>query len=169
MSSAAFPFPAVRVKERAESPAEVLRRAARELLDGGPVCFKISARVKAELLPRWRRGLYVLVSRRAVYPDDPLPTPAPPAPAMQLTVYTSWAGALRECKSPNDQLLVMPLNRAYSRDMLDVAVECRPADPADSWRFEILKSVFEGYGDGATGLDDLRSDAERLIEKCRHV
>lgn len=175
MSSAAIDFPAVRARAEAETADEKLLRSARELLRGGPVCFKISTRVPAELLARWRRGLYVAACRSVRDPRDPLPSASPPAPAMQLTVFTAWDGGLAECKTPDDQLLVMPLNRSYSRDRLDVAVECRPRDPADATRYEILCSVFGSYvggrgGDAPISVDDLKritsdlTDIRRMTE-----
>jgi hypothetical protein len=138
--------------------------AGRRLLAGGPVCFKLSSRVDAGLLPRWKSRLYVYFCREA--PDA---MKVPPRPAQQLDVWTSFARALRECKTPDDQLLVMPLNRACPRSSIEKAVECRPRDPADAARTGAVAAVFEGYGGEGGDLEDLRDRAERLIEKCRHV
>lgn len=164
MSSAAATWQGIGAREASGAADEELTGAARELLRGGPVCFKLSTRVPAGLLPRWKRAFYVTFCRNV---SGELK--APPGPVMQITVYTSWAGALAECKTPDDQLLVMPLNRSYPRDRLDVAVECRPRDPADEARFNVLAAVFGGYAGDPARLEDLRRDAERLIEKCRRV
>lgn len=170
MSSAAVPFPAVGERERAENAEERLRKAALQLRAGGPVIFKWSRRVPAKLIPRWQRAFYVVFCRKA---KGRLKTP--PGPAMQLNAYTTLGRAADRCETPDDQILVMPLDRDYYRpDVLELAVECRPKDPADAKRFEILRSVFGGYVGGDDPIlreqvEEMGRDAERLIEKCRHV
>jgi hypothetical protein len=119
---------------------EELLDAARTLLDGGPVNFKISSRVPSELLGPVRSHAYTLLCRTL-----PPSLRVPPAPAMQRGFFDGWEKAVRECSLPDDQLLVMPKNRTYSAGELDVEVGCRPADPTDSRRFELLQSVFGGY------------------------
>lgn len=130
----------------ARAADDELLAAARALLKVGPVGFKISSRVPAVLLGRIlgraRSSVYTLLCRKL-----PARWRVPPAPAQQLGFFDDWEPAVEECrrKGPDHQILIMPKNRTYSADVLDVEVGCRPADPTDSRRFELLHSVFAGY------------------------
>lgn len=133
------------VREAAARAADdELIAAARAMLETGPVGFKISSRVPAELLGRLlgrlRSHVYTLLCRKL-----PARWRVPPAPAMQRGFFDDWEPAIQECCSPDDQILVMLKNRTNSAGELDIEVGCRPADPADSRRFEILQSIFAGY------------------------
>lgn len=161
MSSEAVSLPGAVAQRRAAPFDEEVYGAALRLLRGGAVCFKTSSRVKARLIPWWKRGLYVLICREA-----PESLRVPPKPAMQLEVWTDFAAALGECKAPDDQILVMPLNRTCSRERLDVAVECRPNDPEDGARTNALRAVFAGEGAGAN-LRDVSLRLERLKSRVR--
>lgn len=164
MSTAAASIPAVSSRAQAAAMDEDVLKAGRSLLAGGPVCFKLASRVDAGFLPRWKRRLYVFFCREA-----PPRLKVPPLPAEQLEVYTSLARAWRECKSPDDQLLVMPLNRRGLRGAIGTAIECRPRDEADAARTNAVSAVFAGYGGDAEDLEDLRPQAERVIKKCSQV
>jgi hypothetical protein len=126
-----------------EAEEDELVAAARALLAAGPVGFKISTRVPAERLGPIRRYIYVLLCRKM--PARWRHLRVPPAPAMQQGFFDDWGEALKECHTPDDQLLVMPKNRTYSTETVEIEVECRPRDPSDARRFKALHAVFAGY------------------------
>lgn len=165
MSSAADVFPQIASRARADAMDEGVLKAGRQLLAGGPVCFKLSSRVEAGRLPWWKRRHYVYFCREA-----PELLKVPPRPAQQLTVFTSFARAVRECKTPDDQILVMRFNRPNSpAEKLEAPVECRPKDQTDAARTNALAAVFAGYGGDGEDLEELREQAERVIQKCRDI
>ena len=126
-------------REEAAAPDfdERLAEAAVRLLAGGDVGFKLSTRVGAALLPRWKLAAYSLLCRRL-----PASLRVPPAPAMQRGFYHDWHAALEACKTADDQLLVMTVGRAKASDSWDLPVECRPKDETDKLRTRTLKCVF---------------------------
>lgn len=154
MSSAAIDFPVVDAREREETDEEKLTKAALKLRGGGPVIFKWSRRVEKKLLPRWKRAFYVFFCREA---SEKLRVP--PKAAQQLNTYSTLARAVAKCETPDDQILVMPHDHDYYQpDRLDVPVECRPRDPEDSARFDIVFSVFGDYpaqGETRLSVDEL--------------
>jgi hypothetical protein len=165
VSSAAIDFPAVRAREEAEAVDEELMGAARQLLASGPVIFKWSRRVPAKLIPRWQRAFYVAFCRKA---KGKLKTP--PGPAMQLNTYSTFGRAFAKCETPDDQILVMPLDHDYYRpDVLDVAVECRPKDETDAGRTNALRAVFESADAPRAGEDASLTEALRDVEDCRRT
>jgi hypothetical protein len=138
---------------------EELLDAARTLLDSGPVNFKISTRVPAEELGPIRQHVYTLLCRKKL-PARLRRLRIPPSPAMQQGFFDGWNRAIKECRTPDDQLLVMPKNRTYSDARVDIEIECRPADPTDSHRFELLQSVFGGYTEESDLAARLRASEE---------
>jgi hypothetical protein len=134
-----------------------LLEAARCLLAEGEVEFKLSRRVGPRQMSAWRFALYRFFCR-----DNRLPEWAKGAPlvAMQLGCYDSWADVVRECRCPDDQVLVMPRNRRYGVDGWHLAVECRPGDPADALRFRTLQKVFGVVN--SPSLEDLEARLTRV-------
>jgi hypothetical protein len=96
----------------------------------------------------------------------------PPWLAVQRGIFDSWVEVVDACESADDQVLVMPRNRALDSGTEDLSVECRPRDPADSVRHRTLDSVFQGmrrrpFISIPAGEWDLICElAERLGEKC---
>jgi hypothetical protein len=153
---------------------EALAEAAIRLLAGGDVGFKLSTRVGASLIPRWKLAVYSLLCRRL-----PASLRIPPAPAMQRGFYTDWHEAIKACRTPDDQLLVMMVDRAKTAEGWDLPVECRPCDKTDERRFKTLQSVFgdpayiRKYAASRAHLAEIESrihdTADRLLTKCGHV
>lgn len=129
-------------REEAADPCfdEKLAEAAIRMLAGGDVGFKLSTRVGATLMPRWKLAVYSLLCRRL-----PASLRVPPAPAMQRGFYYDWHTAVDACQAPDDQLLVMTVGRAKSADSWDLPVECRPKDETDKRRYLTLQSVFGAW------------------------
>jgi hypothetical protein len=151
-------------REQVRSPEEILFEAARALLAGGEVEFKLSTRVGPCHMPTWKFPLYRFFSRDARVPEA---LRVPPVPAMQRGCYDYWPEALEACETADDQILVMPRNRAYSAGGWDVAVECRPLDPSDAWRLRILQSVFGGVvrADPLEELEDRLTSVEARLTR----
>jgi hypothetical protein len=137
-----------------------LAAAAYELLAGGPVEFKLATRVDASKLPREKR--WVTLAHRLL----PSSWFVPPALAAQRGIYDDWDLLLEDCKSPNDQILALPKNRALPADAKDVAVECRPRDKTDRKRFLTLQSVF---GTFAPRFDPIKKVETKLSELERRL
>jgi hypothetical protein len=137
-SLAAFAVPR---KEAAADPYfdEELAEAAVRLLAGGEIKFKLSTRLPAARLPPAKRRVFALLRRLPAW------LYVPPALAVQRGTFDYWGMILKECETPDDQILVMMHNRAKSADADDLPVECRPRDETDKKRFLTLQAVFGSY------------------------
>jgi len=162
MSAETATFSAFAVSREDADPDfdEELAEAAIRLLAGGDVSFKLSTRVAAcELPPAKRRVTAILRGLPAwLY--------VPPALAAQRAVWDFWDEALEECKTADDQLLVMPRNRSYKPGVGDVAIECRPLDETDRRRTYTLKCVFASLpkrNDHLVEVESKLSELERRL------
>jgi hypothetical protein len=95
---------------------------------------------------------------------------------MQRGIYDHWKEAVKACETSDDQLLVMPRNRAYKADRWDMPIECRPCDASDAKRYLTLKCVFgcslpvEARRTYLAQIEEeIHTSANRLLAKCHQV
>ena len=136
-----------------------LRAAVRQ--EARPVYFKVTRRVDARLLGRWRQWAYELLCRKA-----PEAWRVPPIVPMERGGFPTFAEADGWCTSPDDQIRVLPWGWAYAGDELDADIVCRPRDPKDRPRYLALR---EKYGDEAAHAPPRAPELMEAAEEARRA
>jgi hypothetical protein len=134
------------------------------VLDCGPVMFKVSKRLPLKIMSVLARPLYRFFMRSLPknWPARPDFVKVPPAPKMELGCYSQdrWCDAVLECKTPDYQINVLPLNRTWSGDEVSYRERCaRPLDLSDAHNQEVFLAMNHKYSSSHPDDDAMISRA----------